>query len=152
MSTSYELLFLHSIPFLARVGDVDKRRKLYYYDAKHISDGTEPIAIGVRNEDGSIALDEDWQLRLQPRVDAWKGTLAVSERGVLQPRAPKPSKPKRTSPKAAGMACGGGGHPTTKQSDSSGSPPSNVIIIPGETNAKSAKGRRRVVRTNAKAV
>ena len=155
MSISYELLFLHSIPFLARVGDTDKCRKLYYYDAKHISDGTEPIAIGVRNEDGSIALDEGWQLRLQPRVDAWKGTLAASERGVLQPRAPKPSKPKRISPKAAGMAgaaCGGGGHSITKQSDSSGSPPSNVIIIPGETSAKSAKGRRRVVRTNAKAV
>ena len=152
MSTSYELLFLHSIPFLARVGDTDKRRKLYYYDAKHISDGTEPIAIGLRNEDGSIALDEGWQLRLQPRVDAWKGTLAASERGVLQPRAPKPSKPKRISPKATGVASGGGGHPTTKQSDPSGSPPSNVIIIPGETSAKGAKGRRRVVRTNAKAV
>ena len=155
MSTSYELLFLHSIPFLARVGDVDKRRKLYYYDAKHISDGTEPIAIGVRNEDGSIALDEGWQLRLQSRVDAWKGVLTASERGVLQPRAPKPSKPKRISPKAAGMAgaaCGGGGHPLTKQFDLGGSASSNVIIIPGEANAKSAKGRRRVVRTNAKAV
>ena len=155
MSISYELLFLHSIPFLVRVGDTDKNRKLYYYDAKHISDGTEPITIGVRNEDGSIKLDEDWQLRLQPRVDAWKGTLTASERGILQPRAPKPSKPKRISPKATGMAgtaCGGGGTADSKQSASSGSPPSNVIIIPGEASAKGAKGRRCVVRTNVKAV
>jgi hypothetical protein len=74
---------------------------------------------------------------------------------VLQPRAPKPSKPKRISPKAAGVAgaaSGGGGNPPAKHADSSGTPPSNVIIIPGETSAKSAKGRRRVVRTNAKAV
>ena len=140
MSVSYELLFLHSIPFLARVGDTDKARKLYYYDAKHIGDGTEPIAIGTY-DNGAIKLDKDWQLRLQPRVDAWKGTITASERGVLQPRAPKPSKPKRISPKAAGMAgaaCGGGGHPLTKQFDLGGSASSNVIIIPGETSAKGA--------------
>jgi hypothetical protein len=159
MSVSYELLFLHSIPFLARVGDslsvpesrrangsllpsgggshTDKSRKLYYYDAKHISDGTEPIAIGSY-DNGAVKLDEGWQLRLQPRVDAWKGTLTSSERGIIQPRAPKPSKPKRTSPKAT----------------TAGTTEGNVIVLPDATGGgspPSTKGRRRGVRTNAKA-
>ena len=143
MSISYELIFLHSIPFLTRVGDTDKCRKLYYYDAKHISDGTEPIAIGVRNEDGSIALDEGWQLRLQPSVDAWKGTLTASERGIVQPRAPKPSKPKRTSPKSTATATA-----TTASTVATG----NVVIIPETVSSPpNPKGRRGVVRTNAKA-
>ena len=138
MSVSYELLFLHSIPFLARVGDNDKNRKLYYYDAKHIGDGTEPIAIGSY-DNGAIKLDEGWQLRLQPRVDAWKGTLTSSERGIIQPRAPKPSKPKRTSPKAA---TGTGTETNT----------GNVVIMPEASGSPpNPKGRRRVVRTNAKA-
>jgi len=137
MSVSYELLFLHSIPFLARVGDDNKGRKLYYYDAKHISDGTEPIAIGSY-DNGAVKLDEGWQLRLQPRVDAWKGTLTSSERGIIQPRAPKPSKPKRTSPKAT----------------TAGTTEGNVIVLPDATGGgspPSTKGRRRGVRTNAKA-
>ena len=151
MSVSYELLFLHSIPFLARVGDDNKARtegavgrtegavgrKLYYYDAKRISDATEPIAIGSY-ENGAVKLDEGWQLRLQPSVDAWKGTLTASERGIVQPRAPKPSKPKRTSPKTAT----GTGTETT----------GNVIIMPETvSSAPNPKGRRRVVRANAKA-
>jgi len=141
MSVSYELLFLHSIPFLARVGDTDKTRKLYYYDAKHIGDGTEPIAIGTY-DNGAIKLDEDWQLRLQPRVDAWKGTLTSSERGIIQPRAPKPSKPKRTSPKAATTATGTGTETNT----------GNVVIMPEASGSPpNPKSRRRVVRTNAKA-
>lgn len=140
MSVSYELLFLYNIPFLARVGDSDKARKLYYYDAKHISDGTEPIAIGTF-QDGAVKLDEDWQLRLQPSVDAWKGTLTASERGIIQPRAPKPSKPKRTSPKTAT----GSGTETTGTTG-------NVIIMPETvSSAPNPKGRRRGVRANAKA-
>ena len=150
MSVSYELLFLHSIPFLARVGDDKARtegavgrtegpigRKLYYYDAKHISDGTEPIAIGSY-DNGAVKLDEGWQLRLQPSVDAWKGTLTASERGIIQPRAPKPSKPKRTSPKAT----------------TTGTAEGNIIVMPDATGGGSPpnpKGRRRGVRTNAKA-
>ena len=170
MSVSYELLFLHSIPFLARVGDSDKARtegavgrtegsvgrtegsvgrtegavgrKLYYYDAKRISDGTEPIAIGSY-ENGAIKLDEGWQLRLQPSVDAWKGTLTASERGIVQPRAPKPSKPKRTSPKSTATATA-----TTASTVATG----NVIIMPETVSSPpNPKGRRGVVRTNAKA-
>ena len=142
MSVSYELLFLYNIPFLARVGDSDKARKLYYYDAKHIGDGTEPIAIGSF-QDGAIKLDEGWQLRLQPCVDAWKGTLTASERGIIQPRAPKPSKPKRTSPKTTAAATGTTAAETT-----------NVVIMPSEkgvSGSPNPKGRRRVVRANAKA-
>jgi len=148
MSVSYELLFLHSIPFLARVGDNDKARKLYYYDAKHISDGTEPIAIGSF-QDGAIKLDEGWQLRLQPSVDAWKGTLTASERGIIQPRAPKPSKPKRTSPKTTT-----GTRTETATSTAAAAETTNVIIMPSEKGVSSPpnpKGRRRGVRTNAKA-
>jgi hypothetical protein len=145
MSVSYELLFLHSIPFLARVGDNDKNRKLYYYDAKHIGDGTEPIAIGSF-QDGAIKLDEGWQLRLQPSVDAWKGTLTASERGIIQPRAPKPSKPKRTSPKAAAA--------TGTTAATTAAETTNVVVMPSEKGVSSPpnpKGRRRVVRANAKA-
>jgi len=150
MSVSYELLFLHSIPFLARVGDSDKARKLYYYDAKHIGDGTEPIAIGSY-ENGAIKLDEGWQLRLQPSVDAWKGTLTASERGIIQPRAPKPSKPKRTSPKATAAA---GTAATTAATTTAAAETTNVVIMPTEKGVSSPpnpKGRRRGVRANAKA-
>jgi hypothetical protein len=149
MSVSYELLFLHSIPFLARVGDTDKTRKLYYYDAKHIGDGTEPIAIGTY-DNGAIKLDEDWQLRLQPRVDAWKGTLTSSERGIIQPRAPKPSKPKRTSPKAT--TAGTTSTAATGTETTATTATSNIIVHPETgSNPPSTKGRRRGVRTNAKA-
>ena len=150
MSVSYELLFLHSIPFLARVGDNDKNRKLYYYDAKHIGDGTEPIAIGSY-DNGAIKLDEGWQLRLQPSVDAWKGTLTASERGIIQPRAPKPSKPKRTSPKATATATGTRTETATATATTE---TTNVVVMPSEKGVSSPpnpKGRRRVVRANAKA-
>ena len=169
MSVSYELLFLHSIPFLARVGDNDKARKLYYYDAKRISDATEPIAIGSY-ENGAVKLDEGWQLRLQPSVDAWKGTLTASERGIIQPRAPKPSKPKRTSPKStntSGTTTTTTTTATTTTTTTSGTntPPitgeelypsetanTNIVIIPETVSSPpNPKGRRGVVRTNAKA-
>ena len=152
MSVSYELLFLYNISFLARVGDSssDKARKLYYYDAKHIGDGTEPIAIGTF-QDGAIKLDEGWQLRLQPCVDAWKGTLTASERGIIQPRAPKPSKPKRTSPKTTATTATTG---TTTSTNTVTAETTNIIIMPSEkgvSGSPNPKGRRRVVRANAKA-
>jgi hypothetical protein len=116
---------------------------LYYYDAKHIGDGTEPIAIGTF-QDGAVKLDEGWQLRLQSRVDAWKGTLTASERGIIQPRAPKPSKPKRTSPKAATT--------TATATATATANTGNVVIMPETSSSPpNPKGRRRGVRTNAKA-
>jgi hypothetical protein len=190
MSVSYELLFLHSIPFLARVGDSDKAhtegavgrtegavgRKLYYYDTKRISDATEPIAIGSY-ENGAVKLDEGWQLRLQPSVDAWKGTLTASERGIVQPRAPKPSKPKRTSPKSTNTSgttttattttttTATTTTATTATTSGTNTPPitgeefypsetanTNIVIIPETVSSPpNPKGRRGVVRTNAKA-
>jgi len=168
MSVSYELLFLHSIPFLARVGDTDKARKLYYYDAKHIGDSTEPILVGTY-DNGAIKLDEGWKLRLQPRVDAWKGTLTSSERGIIQPRAPKPSKPKRTSPKStntSGTTTATATTATTTASTSgTNTPPNtgeelcptetsntNIIIVPETVGSPpNIKSRRRVIRANAKA-
>ena len=168
MSVSYELLFLYNIPFLTRVGDTDKTHKLYYYDAKHIGNGTEPIAIGVWNaDDRSIKLDEGWKLRLQPRVDAWKGTLTSSERGIIQPRAPKPSKPKRTSPKSTNTSTTATTTTATTTASTSGAstPPNtgeelcstetsntNIVIVPETVSSPpNPKGRRRVIRANAKA-
>jgi len=102
MSVSYELLFLHSIPFLARVGDSDKARtegavgrtegavgrKLYYYDAKRISDATEPIAIGSY-ENGAVKLDEGWQLRLLVLMPG-KELLPLPSAGLSSPVLPSP--------------------------------------------------------------
>jgi len=135
MST-YELLFLYNIPFLSRVGDTT--RTLYYYDAKQVGDNSEPIAIGIRNEDGTIRLDEGWQVRIQPRIDAWRSSIASSERGVVQPRAPKPSKPKRVSPKTTTAT-------TTVTIDTTKT--TNTVVYP-----PSPKVRPRGVRKNPKAV
>jgi len=145
MSSNYELIFLHSIPFLAKVGEGNsqpaKSRVLYYYDAKHIGDGTEPIRVGLWNEDGSIRLDEDWKLRVQPRIDAWRTIISPCERGVAQDRAPKPSKPKRTSPKATTAAATAATTATVTISDTD----KNTVVYP-----KNTKSRSRGVRKNTK--
>ena len=116
--SSYELLFLHNIPFLVTPG----ANNLYYYDAEHIGDGTEPIHLGTYTGT-TLHLSEGWKERIQSRVDAFHGALKPTERGIVQPRAPKPSKPKRTtsSPKSTAAA-------------------TNTVIMPTTTN--SAKGRK----------
>ena len=90
MST-YEQLVINGVPFLHSNG------KLYYYELSP----SEPIEIGALLS-GSLQLSADWQERIQPRVDAWRATVAPSERGKTV-RAPKQSKPKR-SPKSAAAA------------------------------------------------
>ena len=151
MPSNYELIFLHSIPFLAKIRDDNTRvgeggtkqqsksRILYYYDAKHIGDGTDPIRVGLWNEDGSIRLDEDWKLRIQPRIDAWRSIIIPNERGVVQARAPKPSKPKRTSPKATTA--------TTATTATVSDAPTNTVVYPANP-----KSRSRGVRKNTKRV
>ena len=146
--SSYELIFLHSIPFLVKPGE----NKLYYYDAHHIGDGTEPINLGTYTGT-TFTLSEGWQERIQPRVDAFRGTLKPSERGVVQPRAPKPSKPKRTPAKAAKAATGTGTTVATVTTVAT-----NDIIHPvvtGEVlplHTKSRKGRPAGTRTGAQGV
>jgi hypothetical protein len=90
--TTYEQLVINGVPFLHSNG------KLYYYE---LLASAEPVEIGVVNS-GALQLSTGWAERIQPRVDAWRESLAPSERGKTV-RAPKPSKPKR-SPKSAAAA------------------------------------------------
>jgi len=89
--TTYEQLVINGVPFLHSNG------KLYYYELSP----SEPIEIGTLVT-GSLQLHDDWNKRIQPRVDAWRDTVVASERGKTV-RAPKQSKPKR-SPKSAAAA------------------------------------------------
>ena len=127
--TSYELIFLHNIPFLVKPGD----SSLYYYDAEHIGDGTEPIHLGTYTGT-TLHLSEGWKERIQSRIDAFRGALKPTERGIVQPRAPKPSKPKRTtgSPKSTAAAA------------------TNVVITP--STVKGRKGRPPSTRPTAEGV
>lgn len=147
MST-YELIYLYNIPFLRKAGD----SKLYYYDARHIGDASEPIAIG-NDVEGVPTLVPDWKKRIEHRVVAWRSTLVPSERGTIQARAPKPVKPKRTVSKAtgaAGNAAGSGetGAAETRTTDATTDATANVVIMPMPGPA-SPKKRRTVVRKNA---
>ena len=90
--TTYEQLVINGVPFLHSNG------KLYYYE---LLASAEPVEIGAVNG-GALQLSTGWAERIQPRVDAWRESLAPSERGKTV-RAPKPSKPKR-SPKSAAAA------------------------------------------------
>ena len=90
--TTYEQLVINGVPFLHSNG------KLYYYE---LLASAEPVEIGAVNS-GALQLNAGWAERIQPRVDAWRESLAPSERGKTV-RAPKPSKPKR-SPKSAAAA------------------------------------------------
>ena len=94
--TTYEQLVINGVPFLHSNG------KLYYYELSP----SEPVEIGAVIG-GSLQLSAGWAERIQPRVDAWRATVAPSERGKTV-RAPKQSKPKR-SPKSTAAAAGGTG-------------------------------------------
>jgi hypothetical protein len=95
MST-YEQLVINGVPFLHSNG------KLYYYELTP----SEPVEIGTL-VNGALQLSAGWAERIQPRVDAWRGTVAPSERGKTV-RAPKQSKPKRSPKSAATVARGAG--------------------------------------------
>ena len=107
--TTYEQLVINGVPFLHSNG------KLYYYE---LLASAEPVEIGAVNS-GALQLSAGWAERIQPRVDAWRESLAPSERGKTV-RAPKPSKPKRSpksaaaAPAEAGEAAGAGRVPATK--------------------------------------
>lgn len=94
MSTTYELIFIHGIPFLA-----DSLRNIYYYDPTVIiGTTTEFIQLGTFR-DGDFQLFTDWKSRLESRLATWRGALLPSERGVPIARATKPSRAKRPSPR-----------------------------------------------------
>ena len=95
MST-YEQLVINGVPFLHSNG------KLYYYELTP----SEPVEIGTL-VNGALQLSAGWAERIQPRVDAWRGTVAPSERGKTV-RAPKQSKPKRSPKSAAAVTRGAG--------------------------------------------
>lgn len=92
----YELVFLNGIPYVA-----DNLRNLYYYDPVASWDTPETfIHIGTLR-DGAADLLQDWRERLEPRLAAWKSSMSATERGHPIPRAPKPSRSKRTAANSA---------------------------------------------------
>lgn len=125
MST-YEQLVINGVPFLHSNG------KLYYYELTP----SEPVEIGTL-VNGALQLSAGWAERIQPRVDAWRGTVAPSERGKTV-RAPKQSKPKR-SPKSAAKTAGKDG--TTADT-------TNTVVSPEPAPTRVIK-RRKTVPANA---
>ena len=103
-TTSYELVFVRSIPFWHNPSDGG----LYYYDPESITTGTgpsgsEPIRLGSYNKDsdrGELAGDDELRARIEPTLAGWRGTLRPTERGKpIQPAA-KPSRARRAAAKS----------------------------------------------------
>jgi hypothetical protein len=135
--TTYEQQVIDGVPFLV------SGTSIFYYDPLSLpwsSSPKEPIRIGVLTG-GQLRLDEGWVARVQPSVDAWRGTINPVGRNEII-RAPKQSKPKR-SPKSAAKTAGntveaGAAVETT-----------NVTVIPPEPPAKRVVKRRKAVPANA---
>jgi len=98
--TTYEQQVINGVPCLVSGTTV------YYYDSLCLpwsSSAKEPIRIGALVS-GALQLDAGFQERIQPRVDAWLGTVNPVGRNEVV-RAEKQSKPKR-SPKSAAKDAG----------------------------------------------
>jgi len=135
--TTYEQQVIDGVPFLVSGASI------FYYDPLALpwsSSPKEPIRIGVLTG-GQLRLDEGWVTRVQPSVDAWRGTINPVGRNEIV-RAPKQSKPKR-SPKSAAKTAGNTVETGTAVETT------NVTVIPPEPPAKRIVKRRKVVPANA---
>jgi hypothetical protein len=104
MTARYDLVFVHSIPFWHNTSDGG----LYYYDPESITTGTgptaaEPLRLGSYNKDsgrGELVGEGELRGSIEPGLDAWRASLAPTERGKpIQPAA-KPSRARRAAAKS----------------------------------------------------
>lgn len=102
MSTSYELVFVRSIPFWHSSG------VLYFYDPASVTTGTgptaaEPIRLGTYDKDSGrseLAVESALRELIEPALADWRASLCPTERGKPIPPAAKPSRARRTPAKS----------------------------------------------------
>jgi hypothetical protein len=102
MATSYELVFVRSIPFWHADG------ALYFYDPESVTTGTgptgsEPVRLGSYDKAtgrSELAGDDELRARIEPALAEWRATLRPTERGKPIPPAAKPSRARRPAAKS----------------------------------------------------